>query len=402
MFGLEYALLFGVPGNKIELMRGRSRWAVPFLNRDEAEAHFTSWLETLVRWKQLDEWPKVRKSARRWKAEVAGITQKLYPRPIEIQIPIAWKAFDAFYDTFWWPDMWPGNAPGGRGGWLAGLDHQDVQMNLWRLFGNMCARHGGLHSGRVDIALSDTAAVAPDQYYFQKSSDECMIEGDYFCGVPDLIAEVLAPASRTIDLGPRKEVYRRAGVPHLWLVDPVAETIALHELAPRAYRHTATHGAGESFEFPLFPGEQINVDTLFDTQMKRHGDPRAPADPEPIPTWIIQPEQQLGLEYFFLLGHPERRWEIWGNRAPSMLAFGSSEEAQARFAHFLEEICRWEQAPQPVPATLETDLVQAEVGRFRLTQRGRHVHLDVVVDARQHQEWLRVWGNRKAWDWGEK
>jgi hypothetical protein len=85
-----------------------------------------------------------------------------------------------------------------------------------------------------------------------------------------------------------------------------------------------------------------------------------------------------------------------------VLAFGSVEEAEARFAYFLEEICRWEQASRPSPAMLEADVVQAEVGRFQLTRRGRHVHLDVAVDARKYREWLRVWARREAWDWGEE
>jgi hypothetical protein len=46
MWGLEYALLFGVPKNKPELIRGRTRCAFPFLERQQAEAHFTHWIET--------------------------------------------------------------------------------------------------------------------------------------------------------------------------------------------------------------------------------------------------------------------------------------------------------------------------------------------------------------------
>ncbi|MBI3465899.1 MAG: hypothetical protein HY000_23020 [Planctomycetes bacterium] len=32
--GLEYALFFGVPANKLELIDGISRWAFPFLSRE--------------------------------------------------------------------------------------------------------------------------------------------------------------------------------------------------------------------------------------------------------------------------------------------------------------------------------------------------------------------------------
>lgn len=48
-YGLEYVLFFGVPSNKIELIRSMSRWAFPFLSREEAETHFHEWLPTARR-----------------------------------------------------------------------------------------------------------------------------------------------------------------------------------------------------------------------------------------------------------------------------------------------------------------------------------------------------------------
>jgi hypothetical protein len=401
MWGLEYALLFGIPGNKIELIRGRSRWAFPFARRELAEAHFANWLDNLARWKQVSPTPAVRKAGDRWKARVGGIRMELFPRPIELRLPIAREAFDAFLETHCRPDLWPGEPAARSRGLRASLDHQDVQMNLWVLFGGFCDRYGGVHAGRVDIALSDTAAVAPDQYYFAKDRRDCMIEGDYFHGVPDLIAEVLSPASRAIDRGPRRELYRRSGVPHLWLLDPEFETLDVYELADHAYRLAGRYAPGEAFRSAPFPDETVHVDELFRTQANTKGWPPCDGEAEPVPEWLVAPDRELGLEYFFLFGHPDRRWEIWGNRSPAVLAFGSSAEAGARFDHFLRECRRWE-GVAPVPAaTLDADVQQAEVGRFQLTRRGRHVHLDVKVDARRYRDLLGVWAQRDAWDWGE-
>jgi hypothetical protein len=52
-----------------------------------------------------------------------------------------------------------------------------------------------------------------------------------------------------------------------------------------------------------------------------------------------------------------------------------------------------------VPAHLGVEV--AEVGRFRLTRRGRHFHMDVAVDGRKYRELLREWTQHEAWDWGE-
>ena len=49
---------------------------------------------------------------------------------------------------------------------------------------------------------------------------------------------------------------------------------------------------------------------------------------------------------------------------------------------------------------IEPGVEVAEVSRFRLTRRERHVRLDVAVDTRKYREMLNVWTRRDVWDWG--
>ena len=186
-------------------------------------------------------------------------------------MPMDLEVFDALYHSFWRRDLWPGQVPEVATGWESPQRHYDVQLNLWKLFGEFRRVFAGEHCGRVAIVLDDRNAVEPDQFYFQSRPDECMIEGDYFQGVPRLIAEVLSPSTRALDRGQRMEVYRQAGVPHLWLLDPETETVEEYTLAGRAYSRTGRHGPGESFRPALFPEISVAVDSLFDTQEKRHG-----------------------------------------------------------------------------------------------------------------------------------
>ncbi len=229
--------------------------------------------------------------------------------------------------------------PGKETGSESAQRHSDVQHNLWKIFGEFCEVFGGEHCGRSAIALNDRSAVEPDHYYYQAALDDCTIEGNYFQGVPNLIAEVLSPATRELDRGPRMEIYRQAGVPHIWLLDPETETVELYALGGHIFNKTGRHGPGESFRSALFPEVSIAVASLFDTQEKRHRDrwTSKPDEPDPIPTWLVPRDQMVGLEVMFFLGHPEKRYEIWNNRAPCLLAFGSPEEAAFRFGHFLEE-----------------------------------------------------------------
>jgi len=405
MWDLEYLMLFGVPNNKWELWDGRVRWAFPFLDRDVAQAHFAAWAETLRRWRDSAE-ATVRETTTddhgspRDIIRFGGVELTLYPRPVQLRMPMTMPVFEALYESFWRRDLWPGQDPGRETGWEWSQRHYDVYHNLWKLFGEFRRVSGGEHCGRVAIALNDRNAVEPDQYYFQAPRDECMIENDYFQGVPRLIAEVLSPATRALDRGPRMEVYRQAGVPHLWLLDPETETVEEYALADCVFSRTGRHGPGQSFRPALFPEELVAVDALFDTQEKRHGWRRGSTELEPVPPWLVSSDQRIGLDALFFFGHPERRYEIWDNRAPCLLAFGSPEEAELRFGHFLADICRWEKAPVPKPSPIEPGVDLAEVGRFRLTRQGRQVRMDVAVDARKYRELLRVWSRREAWDWG--
>jgi hypothetical protein len=409
MWGLEYALLFGAPENKLEFFDGHTPLSWPFPDRETAEAHFALWIETLCRWQGVSPPPAVQKTAEKWTAEVNGFIVELYPRPIRLEIPFEWEAFLEIDPSFWRRDRWPGQPAGWEAGWDSRLDNSDIAMNLWQLFGELVERHGGQHSGRVAIALTDRDAVEPDQYYYHANRAECMIEDDYFHGAPEIVAQVLSPATRWLDRGPRREVFRRAGVRHLWLLEPLLEQVELYELAGRDYRRVANYGAGDAFSVPGFPDTLVHVTELFDTQEKRYerrsgqaGGGEPDKAPEPVPDWLLSPETRLGLASLIVLGHPKRRFEIWDNRAPCMLAFGSDEEAHLRFEHFFEEICRWEQIPVTKPVALEPGRDVAEAGRFRLTRRGHIVHLDVAVDARKYRELLEVGARRESWDWGEE
>lgn len=401
MYGLEYALFFGVPSNKVELIDGMCRWAFPFDSRAEGEAHFEQWLETLRRWKQVHTATPVHKSSTgRWRTELAGMRVELFPRPIEIQIPTDFQIFDGFLSTHNRRDYWPAQPDGFERGYDSLFDLSDIRMNLWSMLRDFTDRHGGIHSGRVDIALGDWAGVAPDTFYYRDGRENIMIQGDYFCAAPDLIAEVLWAPSRWLNRGPRREFYRRAGVPCLWLVEPAQESVELYELHSH-YELIGRYGPGDSFEVPLFPGEQISVDALFKTQSKRW--PKQPGEaPQPIPDWILPRATHVGLECFFNLGHPERRWEFWDNKARSVLAFGSHAEASFRFDHFVAETCRWEGLSPPKADDASADMRRAEVGRFELTRRGRLVFLDVRVDGRLYRRILTTFADRNAWDWGEE
>jgi Uma2 family endonuclease len=48
---------------------------------------------------------------------------------------------------------------------------------------------------------------------------------------PDWVCEVLSERTKAIDRGKKMRIYRREGVRHVWLVDPVLQTLELYRLS---------------------------------------------------------------------------------------------------------------------------------------------------------------------------
>lgn len=62
-------------------------------------------------------------------------------------------------------------------------------------------------------------------------------------GPPDLVVEVLSPATAARDRGVKLERYRLYGVPEYWVVDPDQRTIEVWKLARDAHGPVVHQGA---------------------------------------------------------------------------------------------------------------------------------------------------------------
>jgi hypothetical protein len=177
MWGLEYALLFGVPKNKPELIDGRTRCAFPFLKREMAEAHFAAWTETLRRWKGVTERPTVRTEKRCQTVEVAELPARAGgPLPIDLRIPIDDEVFDLGWHASAARTL-ERSAAGRRVAGKTSSGTTDVHHNLWRLFGAV------LHASRLPrrqvgcLPAGRRRRAGP--VLFAKGRDECLVADQY-------------------------------------------------------------------------------------------------------------------------------------------------------------------------------------------------------------------------------
>jgi Uma2 family endonuclease len=400
MFDLEWVLYWGLPENKCELWDGCMHCVFPFASQGAAEHHFAAWAERLACWQQAQPETVRNGSAALREIAVGSFHMTVHPRPIALNVPVDGAAFRAIYESFWRRDLWPTQPPGRETGWDSALIHSEVRHGLWRIFREWTRRHGGQH-GSTDIVVSDSVVLSPTHYYFARSSGECLVRRDYFVGVPDLAVDVLSPATRFLARGRRMDIYYQVGVPYVWLIEPELETLEMYERSSREYRHVRTCRSGDAVQCCLFPDSDVPLDELFDTQVKRLGWRQDSEEPQSPSEWLVPPEVRLGLQYLLLLGHSERRREVWHNRGRCLLSFASATESRQRFQHFLEDICRWQQQPPVRPEPAGPELELAEVGPFQLVRNHQRIELEVRFESHLLRELYDLWFNRNNWDWGE-
>jgi Uma2 family endonuclease len=69
--------------------------------------------------------------------------------------------------------------------------------------------------------------------------------------------------ARGDDLGHKADVYAAAGVAHYWIVDPEARSIAEWSLGGARFVERSHAASGGRFRPTLFPGLELDLDTLF-------------------------------------------------------------------------------------------------------------------------------------------
>lgn len=82
--------------------------------------------------------------------------------------------------------------------------------------------------------------------------------------VPDWVCEVVSPSNPAHDRVTKLGIYRDAGVPHYWLVDPAARIVEALARKEAAYVLTAfSADAGDAVAIPPFGAVSLELDRLF-------------------------------------------------------------------------------------------------------------------------------------------
>ena len=145
------------------------------------------------------------------------------------------------------------------------LKHQEVQFLLGMRLGRFIEERalGKFFFAPCDVVLSNHDVVQPDLLFVSRERAHLLSGGDAVRGAPDLVVEILSPATADRDRGYKHTLYARHGVTEYWLVDPLHETIRIHRPEDGALAAAGTFGRGQTLRSPLLAGFELDVDAVF-------------------------------------------------------------------------------------------------------------------------------------------
>ena len=142
--------------------------------------------------------------------------------------------------------------------------HQKIIWSLSQIFGRHLAQRpiGQVFLAPFDVFLSEHDVVQPDVLFLANEHLD-LLRDDGVHGAPDLVIEVLSPATAQLDKKTKRLSYVRAGVKELWLVDPLLLQIQRYDFARDTAKPVQLIEENETFETPLLPGLMLVAAEIF-------------------------------------------------------------------------------------------------------------------------------------------
>lgn len=121
---------------------------------------------------------------------------------------------------------------------------------------------GEIFGAPLDVTLGDSNVVQPDILFISGARRDIMRK-ERIDGPCDLVVEIMSPSNHRKDRLKKMEIYRKAGVPHYWLVDPEENILEAYLLKEENYLLVFTGGPEDEFTHPAFPGLKLNLEKIF-------------------------------------------------------------------------------------------------------------------------------------------
>jgi Uma2 family endonuclease len=124
---------------------------------------------------------------------------------------------------------------------------------------------GEVYAAPLDVILSDSDVVQPDILYVSKERSQIL--GRWVHGAPDLVVEILSPATRKVDEAIKRRLYDRVNVRQYWIVDLELDSVKVYRRSDDGGFPRVAELARESDDVlstPLLPGFRVRLAEVFE------------------------------------------------------------------------------------------------------------------------------------------
>ena len=121
---------------------------------------------------------------------------------------------------------------------------------------------GTVVAAPIDVVLSDTDVVQPDVLFVSNERSH-IVTRENIRGAPDLVVEILSPATAERDRTIKLDLYAQHGVQEYWIVDPDAKTITVLLRGESRFEVSGIYGEGQSLRSPILAGFSVDLEAVF-------------------------------------------------------------------------------------------------------------------------------------------
>ena len=143
-------------------------------------------------------------------------------------------------------------------------EHQKILGKLWSLLCEFVQEHdlGIVFSAPLDVVLSQEDVLQPDIMFISREREGIITERN-IQGAPDLVIEILSPATAERDKTLKKTRYAKFGVRDYWIVDPQSTTIEVLKAGDQGLETVRAYPEDTNVTSPLIQDLRIAVNEVF-------------------------------------------------------------------------------------------------------------------------------------------
>lgn len=144
------------------------------------------------------------------------------------------------------------------------IKHQRVSGKLTIFLAEFVQRNnlGEVFTAPCDVVLSQEDVLQPDILFISRQNSSIITEKNVQ-GAPDLVIEILSPATEYRDREIKRKIYANFGVKEYWLVDPDKQTIEVMVLGKVDFKTAGVYSTGSRLSSLLLKELSIDLGEVF-------------------------------------------------------------------------------------------------------------------------------------------